>query len=812
MGNGNNMQFGIPSIGQFLTKITETCQRVFPLSVMAVSVVAGVGGEVPAFAQAPLEWKSGQILVQPRTGLSEDKFNEILQRSNGKAKAKIGNMNIYVVDVPERAEQAVARALAKNKHVQFAEVDGLVGPSAIVPNDPVYPKQWHLPKIQAPIAWETTQGGGITVAVLDTGVEGDHPDLHSQMVAGRNVVSDNSDTSAIHSHGTAVAGTFGAVTNNGQAVAGVAGQVKIMPIRVTNRTDGSAYWSDVAKGLNWAADHGARVANISYGVTNSSTVTTAANYFRSKGGVVVVAAGNNSTDPGYSDNSSMISVSATIQSDELASFSNYGSFVDVAAPGYYIYSTRIGGTTAAHKGTSFASPVTAGVVALIMATNPNLSPTEVEAVLKNSADDLGNTLYYGAGRVNAAQAVQMAGGNSGGNDLEDPIVAITNPSRDSTVTGWVTVDVNATDNVRVTKVVLYAGSQEIGEDMSAPFQFDWDSTKETDGLTTLIAYAYDEAGNEGSSGSHPVEVNNIQDPVDTTPPTVSISQNPSSDSSLSGTVSVTVVASDDTSLSSVKLEIDGTLKASSNISPLTYSWDTTTGSDGSYLIKGLAVDGAGNASEVNEWVTVKNIQDPQDPVDTTPPTVSISAPANVGTVSGTVSVSVGATDDVGVTKVVLYAGTQKIGEDTTSPYQFSWDTTQVADGSVTLQAYAYDAANNEGRSDSWKVEVDNSGSESGDTIPPKVWFEPDLSGKTLSGNVGISVKASDNQNVATLVLYIDGKQVGSTSNSTKLRVGWQTKHASPGEHVISAMAQDSAGNITVESMTVIVAEGQKGGR
>ncbi len=552
---------------------------------------------LPSFshAQAPLEWAEGRILVQPRAGLSEEELQRILQRSHGKSKAKIGNLNVHVVEVPAKAEQAVVRALSHNPHVKFAEVDVLVEPDAFIPNDPVYPNQWHLSTIQAPIAWDSTQGEGITVAVLDTGVDGNHPDFQGQLGAGWNPVSNNTETSDLRGHGTAVAGVIGATTHNATAVAGVAGRVSIMPIRVSNLSTGSAYWSDIAKGLNWAADHGAEVANISYAITASSAITSAANYFRSKGGVVVTSAGNDGTNPGLSENPALVTVSATTQSDVRASWSNYGDYIDITAPGDVIYTTTNGGGTGAWWGTSFSSPVTAGVVALIMAQNPNLNPDEVEAVLKNSADDLGSALYYGAGRVNASRAVQMAGNTSGGGDTEAPFVSIINPARDASVSGWVTVDVNATDAVGVTKVVLYAGSVKVGEDMVAPYQFSWDSMNEPDGTMTLMAYAYDAANNEGSSGSFPVNVDNVPDTPDTTPPTVSI-MNPKNGSIVDRTVQIRVTAADDVSLSSVKLYIDGAMKASANISPLDYSWNTRKVSSGTHTIKAVVMDGAGHSS------------------------------------------------------------------------------------------------------------------------------------------------------------------------------------------------------------------------
>src|SRR5439155_6843873 len=184
--------------------------------------------------------------------------------------------------------------------------------------------EWHLTTINAPTAWDTATGSGITIAILDTGVDGTHPDLAAHMVSGWNFYDNNSDTSDVYGHGTLVAGTAAAVVNNGVGVAGVAGNASIMPVRISDPT-GYAYWSTVASGLTWAADHGARVANISYSVAGSSTVISAANYFRSKGGVVAVSAGNTGALDSTSPTSSMLVVSATDSSNGVASFSTYGS-------------------------------------------------------------------------------------------------------------------------------------------------------------------------------------------------------------------------------------------------------------------------------------------------------------------------------------------------------------------------------------------------------------------------------------------------------------------------------------------------------
>ncbi len=317
---------------------------------------------------------------------------------------------MHVVQVPPGSEQDTVARLAGNPDVRFAELDRLAPPAANV-NDPSFGKEWHLAQINAPTAWDTSTGSGITIAILDSGVDGTHPDLAAQLVPGWNFFDDNGDTSDVLGHGTAVAGVAAAASNNGIGIAGVAGGARIMPIRITNAT-GYAYWSTTAQGLIWAADHGADVANLSLeGMAASSTMQTAANYFRSKGGTVIVAAGNAGTVDNTAPTDTMIVVSATDSRDRIASLSSFGNFVSISAPGQSIYSTARGGGYGTWSGTSMAAPMVAGTAALILAVRPDLSPTQVDSTLFASATDLGATgrdIYFGYGRVNAAAAVQAA--------------------------------------------------------------------------------------------------------------------------------------------------------------------------------------------------------------------------------------------------------------------------------------------------------------------------------------------------------------------------------------------------------------------
>ncbi len=302
-----------------MTENLKSCKK----SILLVLALTGVGSLLlaPSVIAAPPAtggFASGRILMAPRAGLPEHALQRILENANGQAAERIGSLNVRVVQVPPGLERQAVERLRNNPHVEFAELDNESVADQATPNDPYFSNAWHLSKIGATSAWATATGEGVTVAVLDSGVNGSLSDLQGNMLPGWNAASQNSDTSdiATNSHGTTVAATVAAVTNNANGVASVAFNAKILPVRITNNSSTSAYASDIARGVTWAADQGAQVVNCSYSfIQGSSTVTSAAQYLRGKGGVLVVSAGNTSGDQGFAPNSSMITVSATDSAD-----------------------------------------------------------------------------------------------------------------------------------------------------------------------------------------------------------------------------------------------------------------------------------------------------------------------------------------------------------------------------------------------------------------------------------------------------------------------------------------------------------------
>jgi subtilisin family serine protease len=589
------------------TSRSELSCRSFAVAAAAALIASSLFSPTVAQAAAPQgvpAFAAGRILVESTAGVADTDFDAVVGAHGGKSKGKLKRMNTHVVDVPVGSELEVVEALRRNPHVKFAELDHLAYAGATT-NDPLLSSEWHLTKISALNAWNTSNGAGTIIAILDTGIDPTHPDLASQLVPGWNFYSNNADTSDVHGHGTAVAGAAAAASNNGTGVASVAWGARLMPVRIAD-ANAYAYWSTVAQGLTWAADNGARVANISYvGVAASSTVQSAAQYMRNKGGVVAVCAGNNAKDEGIASTDTMIVVSATDSNDVKASWSSWGTFVDLAAPGQSIYTTSRGGSYAYWSGTSLATPVVAGVAALIKAKRPDFTAAQIESALFSSAVDLGaygRDSTFGFGRVNAEAA--LAATASLPADTTAPMAAITAPTG-GTVSGSISVNVNASDNVGVMRVDLKANGVVVATDTTAPFSFVWNSASLADGAASLAAVAYDGTGNIGNSAPVSVTVANAAPTViaDTTPPVVTIT-NPANGTKISNKLlTVTASATDAGGLSMVKLLIDGVVVASGNTSSVSYKWNTRNSSAGTHTITVQAQDTTGNQAAKSVSVT-----------------------------------------------------------------------------------------------------------------------------------------------------------------------------------------------------------------
>jgi hypothetical protein len=347
------------------------------------------------------------------------------------------------------------------------------------------------------------------------------------------------------------------------------------------------------------------VASISYsGLPFSSAVRSAAQYMKNKGGLVVVAAGNSGAEDKVAPTTTMIPVAATDRNDARASWSTFGAFVAMSAPGIDIYSTTRSGGYGVNWGTSLSTPIVAGTVALMMAANPKLSSSEVEALLYGTAVDLGaagRDPHFGFGRVDAAAAVRAAiaatSTSVGATDTTAPSVAIAAPLANSTVSGLVTVDVNASDNIGVAKVELRVNGGLVATDTSSPFAFSWDSTRVGNGIANLVVTAYDAAGNAASSPAVAVNVANATVAADTVPPTATF-VSPTLSTLSGSSVIVTTSASDNLGTRGItqSLSINGVLVRTATGSTLSHKWNIKNIASGAHTLQVTARDAAGNSS------------------------------------------------------------------------------------------------------------------------------------------------------------------------------------------------------------------------
>lgn len=405
-----------------------------------------------------------------------------------------GDRNFRAVDAADGSKEL--RRLLKRTDVLWAERDKRVKHDAL-PNDPMLSQEWHLSKTQTLSAWNTTSGVGVVIAILDTGCDPAHTDL--LYVPGWNQYDGNSNTTDVYGHGTAVAGTAAGVGNNAIGVAGIAFAAKIMPIRISG-LDGYANYSTASTGLRWAADRGAKVANISYQMSESYAVSDSARYFQSKGGVVAISAGNAGQLLTALDSPYILTVGSSGQSDGRSGFSNYGSIVDLYAPGEGILSTNRGGGFGSWSGTSFSSPIVAGVAALTLASHPGVSGAQVQDIVKSAVDAVS-----AGNRVNAQKAVSSVAEPPPPVpvDTEPPVCMISSPATGSTVPNKPTmsIHVSASDNVGVVRVDLYIDGTLVGSDIGAPWLFTVNTKRWSSGTHTILVRATDIANNIGVSSA-----------------------------------------------------------------------------------------------------------------------------------------------------------------------------------------------------------------------------------------------------------------------------------------------------------------------
>ncbi len=375
----------------------------------------GAGGR--AIQQAPLdsggEAAPGEFLVKFKPGTPAHVRENVVRGQGGRKFRHVRGIDVEAIEVAAlkgranpAAADAVLRALRRNPNVEFVEPN-YIRTVAMTPNDPLLSRQWAWDTIGAFGAWDLAQGSSSTViAIVDSGVMRSHPELAAKIVGGYDFVQDDTEPDDGHGHGTHVAGTAAAETSNGVGIAGMCPGCSLMPVRVLG-SNGSGTVADVLSGIRYAVENGARVINLSltsdaFSQAEKDAIDDAWNH----GVFVACAAGNaNTSKPTYpAAVPTCFSVASTDTSDVRSSFSNYGSWVDIAAPGRGIYSTWLAGGYNTSNGTSMATPHIAGLAGLL--ASQGYTHDAIRARICLSADRIERTgVEWQCGRINALRAV-----------------------------------------------------------------------------------------------------------------------------------------------------------------------------------------------------------------------------------------------------------------------------------------------------------------------------------------------------------------------------------------------------------------------
>jgi thermitase len=459
----------------------------------------------------------------------------------------IEQSNDEVLNLIYSGAEPLGRLLARLKqdaNVESVSLDYLVQ-AMFVPNDPYYStpyptsyygnlSQWAPQFTGAEQAWDATLGDpSIAIAIVDTGIDANHPDLVGKVVLTKNYVHGERASDSF-GHGTHVAGIAAAKINNGEGIAGICGLCSLMSVKVLG-ADGSGLTSDVASGIAYATDSGARVINLSLGSSSRSTIMRdALDYALSNNVLPVVAMGNANSDYvgdlGYWY--SALSVGALDQQGKKASFSNFGLQTDVDAPGVAVLSTmptypvtlntQYGYKTNydALSGTSMATPVVAGLAGLLLSQNPALTAAQVKGIIESSAGNgAAFDLTFGFGRVHADTAVTFAGQA----ESTPPILSSLSPHFGSVLVRNVTFSTAANDDVAVhhvdfvssgaryllpaTSVGYPGGKGKNGPPAIPPWSSLFSSTTHWNGLFDLTTMAFDRSGNSStpSAGNYDIE-------------------------------------------------------------------------------------------------------------------------------------------------------------------------------------------------------------------------------------------------------------------------------------------------------------------
>ena len=402
--------------------------------------ILSLNGGLPLRGEGP-RYAPGQVLVRFKPDIRTQLIDVTLARYDTKKIKRISQLNLYQIRIPAWASvEEMSYALSQNPDVIYAGPNYCARITA-TPNDPLFRYQYALNNsgqdvgppgspsgkakadIKAAAGWGETKGAAETViAIIDTGIDFEHPDLKNKIISrGRDFGNDDWDATDDQGHGTYVAGIAAADTNNDEGIAGVAWNCKILPVKVAD-SKGDIWYDDLIDGILWAADNGADVINLSLGGdAPDDSLRDALRYAHEKGVVIAASAGNDGVAVLYpaAYDAYCLAVAATDFNDERTEWSCFGPEVDVAAPGEWVLSTYPTYMTDMTEflpylwagGTSASAPHVAGLAALIKGLKPWLTADEIMNVIRFSSDDVnsgehsGRDDYIGYGRINMEKAL-----------------------------------------------------------------------------------------------------------------------------------------------------------------------------------------------------------------------------------------------------------------------------------------------------------------------------------------------------------------------------------------------------------------------
>jgi subtilisin family serine protease len=796
----------------------------------------------------------------PRASAQEvRKASDSLIKVHGGAVRRVYATALRGFSVSLTEEQALN--MSEDPRVRYVEQDRVITVDGTQPNPPSWGldrvNQRYLPMDNS-YSYEYT-GAGVHVYIFDTGVRSTHVEFTGRMAPGFDAVGDGLGTEDCHGHGTHVAGTVGG-TNYG-----VAKDVTIHPVRVIG-CEGQGTAEQLLDGLDWiTANHiKPAVANMSLGSEAFQAFDDAVEASLAAGVSYVLSAGNEGIDACAKSPARVpgaLTVGATDESDTRTYYSNYGTCVDLFAPGHGITSAWFDSDTATYTtdGTSMAAPHVAGAVALYLEARPNALPAEVnEEIIARSTRNIVEDAYTGSPNVFLHSACM------GSADSVKPTVAITSPADGATVVGMLSLAATASDDVNVAKVEFFLDGKLIIADSAAPYEGVWDSNSVGNGLHTLSVRAHD-GGCNSRTASVSILIQNpgkasydaalgapacsvLSDRCDSFDLLVgrgTVGPEANAPNTLGGScadgneglyefdpslerlevirddgtllaagkrVRVNIVINAGFDASKERLDLYSAADASApvwnyitTLSPLDVGTNQLTTTF--VLPHGAAQQALRGVYRYGGPATTcgtGNMNDYDDLVflvgqetDSAVPTAALTAPAAGATLKGNVTLTATASDNFGVTHVEFYDGTTLLASDATEPYSYVWNTRTAPNGTRPLTVRAYDAAGLVGISAGVSVTLDN------DLTPPTVSFTSPAAGATVIGSVSVTATATDNVAV-TKVEFYEGATRLSTDTAAPYSFSWNTSTGPNGSRTLTVKAYDVVGNIGQADRTVNV--------